>query len=231
MNDEDVEWQWVRSDTAGGEYSDVNGATTAAHTPAADSAGKYLRAKASYTDGHGPGKTATSGETKIVTGNAAPVFQDDQGAPIPDGAGADRIIAENSAAGANAGAPVAATDPDQGDTLTHALSGPDAGSFDIDNTGQITVGAGTMLDAEGTQTTYTVTVTATDPSGAADTIEVTIRVENVSLGAAADAYDANKNEMIEEDEAVAAVRDYFTPSSTLTKEDVINILLLYSPPR
>ena len=44
--------------------------------------------------------------------------------------------------------------------------------------GQISVGAETKLDYE-TKKTYTVTVTATDPSLASDTITVTIKVVNV----------------------------------------------------
>ena len=62
--------------------------------------------------------------------------------------------------------------------MTYALSGANATDFSILNTGQITVGHGTMLDFE-TKKTYTVTVTATDPSGETATIEVTINVTDV----------------------------------------------------
>jgi hypothetical protein len=91
---------------------------------------------------------------------------------------ATRMIAENSAAETAVGAPVTAMDPD-GDTLAYALSGDDAMYFNIDNMGQITVGAGAMLDYE-TKMSYMVTVTATDPDGETDTIEVTINVTNVN---------------------------------------------------
>ena len=62
--------------------------------------------------------------------------------------------------------------------LTYSLSGADAGSFDIDSNGQITVGMGVTFDAA-TKDTYTVTVTADDGSGEANataTVEVTITV-------------------------------------------------------
>ena len=49
-----------------------------------------------------------------------------------------RSIPENTAAGQNIGAAVAAEDPDDGDTLIYSLGGTDAGSFDFDtSTGQI----------------------------------------------------------------------------------------------
>ena len=77
------------------------------------------------------------------------------------------------------GDPVTATD--MGETrmevLTHTLGGTDAASFTIDSrTGQIKVNA--SLDHE-TEDTYTVTVTATDPSGLKDEIPVTINVTDV----------------------------------------------------
>ncbi len=75
--------------------------------------------------------------------------------------GATREIAENSAADANVGAPVSATDPD-GDTLTYSLTGTDADKFNVDSsTGQITVGSGTNLDYEA-KTNYLVTVQISD---------------------------------------------------------------------
>ena len=45
-----------------------------------------------------------------------------------------RTVAENTVAGEAIGAPVAATDPDNGDTLTYTLGGADAASFDIVST-------------------------------------------------------------------------------------------------
>ena len=72
-----------------------------------------------------------------------------------------RNVAENSASGANVGAPVTATDPD-GDTLTYKLGGTDASRFDISaSTGQITVGSGTNLNYEA-KAAYSVNVEASD---------------------------------------------------------------------
>ena len=72
----------------------------------------------------------------------------------------DRSVAENTAANENVGAPVEASDVDDGDSLSYLLSGEDASSFGIDtSTGQILTDAD--LDHE-TDDSYTVTVTARD---------------------------------------------------------------------
>ena len=84
---------------------------------------------------------------------------------------------ENTPAGEDIGAPVAATDPDN-DTLTYSLDLTSRATFDIvATTGQLQTKA--ALDYETGTRTYTVTVTATDPAGLYDTIEVTITVNNV----------------------------------------------------
>ena len=105
--------------------------------------------------------------------NRAPVFQDADGSAITETA---RAIAEDVAVGTNIGEPVAATDPDD-DPLTYTVSGDDAASFAIDaSTGQLTTA--TTLSHE-TRASYSVTVTATDPSGATAEIEVAITVTEV----------------------------------------------------
>ena len=94
-----------------------------------------------------------------------------------DGATTTRSVPENTAAGGNVGAAVTATDPDN-DALTYTLGGADAALFDIDaTTGQITVGAGTTLDFEGSVQSYTVTVSATDGKDGAGTTETTATVD------------------------------------------------------
>ena len=81
------------------------------------------------------------------------------------------------------GGVVSATDGT--DTLTYTLGGTDARYFEItdanSSTGQITVKEDTKLDYE-TKKSYMVTVTATDPSLASTTIDVTINVTDVNEG-------------------------------------------------
>ena len=124
-----------------------------------------------------------------------------------------------------AGAPVAAADPDGG-ALTYTLGGADAALFAIDaGTGQIRVGAGTTLDHEGDRNVYEVTVTAADSSGVSSTIAVTITVTDVELPGVANDYDADNNEVIDRDEALAAVADYF--SAVISKEEAIAVVQRY----
>ena len=110
----------------------------------------------------------------VITPNRAPVFD--------DGETAEREVAENSETGTPVGDPVTATDAD-GNDLTYELGGDDAMYFAIDDTGQITVGAGTMLDYESDKTMYMVMVTADDGAGshnATASIAVTIMVTDVN---------------------------------------------------
>ena len=163
-----VTWQWARENTDG-SFSNVS--SGASYTPVAADVGKFLRATASYTDPHRGNKSANGVSDHPVqaatTNNVAPVFSANS---------ATRSVAENAEIGANIGTPVIATDADT-DTLTYTLGGDDAASFSIvDSSGQLQTKA--ELDFEGTPS-YTVTVTATDPSNASDSITVTITVDNL----------------------------------------------------
>ena len=146
-----------------------------------------------------------------VVENVAPEFAADT---------ADRSVAENTAVGENIGDPVAATDADEGDTLTYMLGGADADSFSIDaSTGQLMTKA--ELDYE-TKASYTVEVTVTDAEGESDTITVTINITDMGLD---NAYDANENGVIDPDEVIKAVRDYF--NGEITPQEVVAVVRLY----
>ena len=95
---------------------------------------------------------------------------DENNAPAFAADSADLNVAENSEAMAAVGDPVVATDADD-DEITYVLGGDDAASFEIWPSGQITVAEGTTLDFESDTTSYSVTVTATDPSGANGSID------------------------------------------------------------
>ena len=116
-----------------------------------------------------------SADRQTITGTvAAPAVN--QAPAFAEGATATRAVAENAAAGTDTGAAVSASDPD-GDTLTYSLGGTDAASFAIAaTTGQLQTKA--SLDHE-SRASYSVTVTAADPSGATASIGVTISVTDV----------------------------------------------------
>ena len=65
-------WQWARSSSANGPWTEIAGATAASYTPVAGDANRYLQATASYTDAVGAGKTASAVSDAPVGTNRAP---------------------------------------------------------------------------------------------------------------------------------------------------------------
>ena len=172
----DISWQWAAS-SDGSNWSDISGANSDSYTPVADDVGIYLQATASYTDGHGPGKSAHA-VMERQTAQRAPSFEGDVTLLTVD---------ENTPPGTLVGDAITATDPD-GDVLTYSLSGTEASSFVLDgSTGQITVGSGSKLDYESGPARHTVIVSVhdgrdaygNDDSTFDDRIEVSIDVSNV----------------------------------------------------
>ena len=50
---DEISWQWSRSASADGPWTDITGATSAKRTPDTDDIGNYLRATVTYVDVHG----------------------------------------------------------------------------------------------------------------------------------------------------------------------------------
>ena len=128
-----VTWSWESSPNRS-SWAPINGAGTDTYTPVTGDQGRYLRATASYDDQESAGKRARAVSANPVRtptpGNSAPQFP-----PSETGA---RSVTENTPAGTDIGAALAATDSNSGDTLTYSLSGSDAASFDITSaTGQL----------------------------------------------------------------------------------------------
>ena len=158
-----ITWEW-ESSTSTNSWTPISGATTKSYTPVEGDIDSYLRATATYTDGHGPSKSKEAEPRDSVRAkpptNAAPEFAT---------ATISRSIPENTDAGVNIGDPVTATDDDTGDSLTYSLDETSAEFFYIvASTGQLQTKA--PLDRED-EDTYTVTVTAADPSNETDTID------------------------------------------------------------
>ena len=134
-------------------------------------------------------------------------------------------IPENSPAGANVGRPVTAADPNNL-VLTYSLGGSDAGFFTIDRaTAQIRVGAGTTLDYRARKNTYTVVVTARNVFAATAATRVTITVTSAELGTLGSRYDADNNGVVEPEEVLAAIVDYF--GGRISLEGVLEVVTLY----
>ena len=132
------------------------------------------------TTGDVDGPWSATAIGKPGSGNQAPSFD--------EGDSAERSVAENTAAGADVGTPVAATDADS-DSLIYDLSGPDAKLFSIDfSTGQISVGSDAMLDYESTKTEYSLEVSVRDSKDVAGdydptvdaSIDVTVKVTGLN---------------------------------------------------
>ena len=216
-------YQWSHSTAMGGPFTPYPAETTARFTPAEADVGRYLRVTVSYNDVHGAQTESATTEMAVMS-NAAPAFSSEA---------ATRSVAENTAAGMNIGDPVMATDYDN-DTLRYRLSGTDAGSFDIGmSTGQLMTKA--ALDYE-TKMSYMVTVTATDPDGASDSIMVTIMVTDVDeavppvVDPVVARYDTNGTPGIQKDEVIAAINDYLFPQAgvdPISKAEVITLINLY----
>ena len=199
---ENIEWQWARTTTgtagspvspcpasdAVDTWTDIDGAEMATYTPEKDDDSyECLRATAKYTDRRGDGKTAMDMSDNAVivnTDNRAPMFKEND-QEITE---TTRKVVEGTAAGMNIGdgviaagesedmEPVMATDPN-GDNLTYTLGGMDMASFGIEpGTGQLMTKA--KLDYE-TKNRYMVTVTATDPNGLSNSVDVTIMVTDM----------------------------------------------------
>ena len=169
-------WIWQRK-LGSGPWSNITTAMSSSYPPAAADDGYDLRVEAAYLDRTGTGTDTAAVQAPYST-RAAPSAPNN--APDFGNSPVVRSVAENSAPGAAVGSAVRATDGDAA-RLAYTLSGPDANLFDIDgSTGQIRVGSTAVLDYEAAVRSYSVTVTATDPSGASDDISVTVEVANAN---------------------------------------------------
>ena len=167
----------------------IKDAASDTYTPVADDVGDTLVAVALYTDGSPNAidtpkdfaMAVTAQQVLADTRNKAPFFPDLDPDMEGDQTDAERSIEENTVAGVDIGAPVIAMDfitdnagMQTDETLTYSLGGIDAASFGIVRTSGL-LQTKAELDYE-TKQTYTVEVTATDPSQETATVTVTIKV-------------------------------------------------------
>ena len=205
--EKNVMWQWSKSDTSNGTFTDIDKATMDTYMVMDADLDMYLKATATYldktyapdTDPLQDDANATSSmfSNTAISMASAIVGEDPTNKPpkFNEGAMTSRYVMENTMAddtddgetndpSDNVGAEVTATDaPTQ--SITYSLEGRDRAMFRVrPDTGQIEVGASAMLDYD-KKNTYTVEVKATDSSGLANdnaSITVTIHVSNVDEG-------------------------------------------------
>ena len=135
-----------------------------------------------------------------------------------DGFRTSRPLYATAQVGDAVGDPVTATHPNDFE-VTYSLSGTDAALFTIDEeTGQIRLGKA-ITPALGQ--TYTVNLTGTDSGGTGAIIIVDIAVAEAPYHR----YDLNRNGIIEKNEVLAAVGDYF--SDVIEKPMVLEVISLY----
>ncbi|MXY80260.1 MAG: hypothetical protein F4Y94_11430, partial [Chloroflexi bacterium] len=177
-----VRWAWARSPNGRTQWVNLVGVTGSRYTPTLVDAGSYIRATASYSDGHGSNKSAAKVSPRVGDPppvNSAPAF------PVTEDGRRD--VPEDASGGDRIGDPVAANDVNF-DSLTYSLSGTDAASFEIDaSSGQLRLASGVSLDFEGKRT-YRLTVSVSDGADQNDdpddviddTISVVVSVTNVN---------------------------------------------------
>ena len=194
---EDEKWQWSRGPNIDGPWTEIAKATALSRPPVEADIGSYLQATVTYTDKFDSGKTASFVSENPVeertVANAAPSFSDHDTDDTTGAVEATRAVDEG-VKGANVGKPLSAKDSD-GDVLLYTIA-PDGSMndtavtnikdlFSIDTrSGQLKTKDDTLnSDDDGddaTNETYTITVTAKDPSGAPGMATVTVTITDVN---------------------------------------------------
>ena len=121
-----------------------------------------------------------------------------------------------------------AADPEGGDVASWGLAGDDAGLFSISDAGVLAFSESpdyeAPLDAD-EDNVYAVTIQATDASDITGTLDVAITVTDAEADGMVGKYDMNGDKLIDKDEAIVAVSDYF--SGLITKEEVLEVVNHY----
>ena len=203
-----VTWQWDRSTSNTGGWSDIPGATSATYTPGEADVGNYLQATASYADPHGSGKSESA-----VT-SAAVLAASTEGTP-----------------GTVALTP--STQLTSGDSVTATLTDADNPSNQAWQWARSSTASGTFTNIpNATSASYTTadadagnylraTVTYDDSSGTGETADA-----STSSAVKLHRYDGNANGEIERDEVINAINAYLFGTGT-DRDEVIEVINLY----
>ena len=145
-----ITWQWAGSPNGSSNWANIGGAASAVYTPVAGDVGNYLRALASYTDGHGSGKSA-----RAVSANPVQV------APPPPSDRAGTVTLRSTQPRVGAALTASLIDPDGSiSNITWQWAGSPNGSSNWANIGEAasavyTPVAGDVADYLRAMATYT----------------------------------------------------------------------------
>ena len=175
-----VTWQWEKSSDES-SWTAISTGTQATYTPVEGDVNRYLRAVASYTDPLGAGKTAWSAAAyvkPVPDPNQTPDFQVNTGSgydcPEDETADVCLSIKRHAPPGSEIHYPgyVYITDHDQ---VRYSKGGADAAKFHIGPlSGDLYTTDAHAYDNPGTDGKFEITITATDPSGRSDSIDVAL---------------------------------------------------------
>ncbi len=169
-----ITYQWQGSPSDSSDYTNIIGADQGAYTPDVDDVGRTIQVIATYTDGHGSGKEATSNPTEAVQA-ATPTI------PTVVPPATPIVFAENDTATVH---PFSATATGSRTIASFALggAGADENLFDLTSGGVLTFSTPPDFEAPtdaNTDNDYEITITATDDaSETSDAVAVTVRVAN-----------------------------------------------------
>ena len=220
-----------------GPWTDITGAMSSARNPTAADIGSYLRATVTYTDEFGEqtvsGVTANAVEGRTLA-NTRPAFDDEIDAISVDenvkGAIGDPIVATDPDNDVLLYSIVADVDEDDNGTIDGTENRTDDEKFTIGmTTGQLSLTDKQDFESAGIRATaadtanadenddtiaYTVTIRATDPSGAPGTTDVTVNLMDVNESP--EFQDSSKDQKtlyIDENEAAPALYTHKTRRS------------------
>ena len=153
-------WQWERANGREG-WEAIDGATAASYTPTAAEADRYLRATATYTDGHGAGKTARAMAPHVVIAHrlSALTVSGLSGVPSDDRAFYPTFDPDTLHYAARCTESVTLTLTTEDDDTRLSVNGvqrPKGEAFTVDALGRESDIRITLTGSEGASTTYTV---------------------------------------------------------------------------